>query len=144
MVSAMASHITSLTIVYPGVIQAQIKALRHWTFWWEFTGDRGIPRTMACNAENISIWWRHHDSIYHSPLKLFPVCSIVLQLVVLYEPGSIITTWRCRKTFKPMGTQISLKAVLPLPERITIASDVVVLIHTVYPKKYAHGFVVLC
>ena len=22
--------------------------------------DRWIPRTKACNAENVSIWWRHH------------------------------------------------------------------------------------
>ena len=27
----------------------------------EFTGDRWIPAQMASNAENISIWWRHHE-----------------------------------------------------------------------------------
>ena len=26
----------------------------------EFTGDWWIPRKRASNAENVSIWWRHH------------------------------------------------------------------------------------
>ena len=45
----MASPITSVTIVYSTVIQAQIKenikALRHWPLSGKFTGDRWIPRT---------------------------------------------------------------------------------------------------
>ena len=49
MMSPMTSQITSLTIVYSTVIQAQIKenikALRHWPLWGEFTGDRWIPCT---------------------------------------------------------------------------------------------------
>ena len=44
-------------------IQAQIKEIikipRRWPLW-EFTGDRW----MASNAENFSIWWRHHDIHY--------------------------------------------------------------------------------
>ena len=46
---AMASQITSLTIVYSTVYQAQInenmKAPRHWPFCGEFTSERWIPRT---------------------------------------------------------------------------------------------------
>ena len=46
---AKASQITSLTIVYSTVYQAQIeeniKALRHWPLWGEFTGVRWIPHT---------------------------------------------------------------------------------------------------
>ena len=46
-------------------IQAQIneniKAPRHWPLLGEFTGDRRIPPQRASNAENVSIWWRHHD-----------------------------------------------------------------------------------
>ena len=61
---AMASQITSLTIVYSPFIQAQIKenikAPRHWPLCRKFTGDRWIPRTNDSNAENVSIWWRHH------------------------------------------------------------------------------------
>ena len=56
----MASQITSLTIVSQPFIQAQIKknikALRHWPL--SVTGE--FPAQMASNAENVSIWWRHH------------------------------------------------------------------------------------
>ena len=46
---AMASQITSLTIVYStvysGVDQRNTKAPRHWPLWGESTSDRWIPRT---------------------------------------------------------------------------------------------------
>ena len=38
-------------------IKENIKAPRHWPLCGEFTGDRWIPRS---DAENASIWWRHH------------------------------------------------------------------------------------
>ena len=48
---AMTYQITSLTIVYSAVYsstdQRNIKALRHWPLWGEFTGDRWIPRTKS-------------------------------------------------------------------------------------------------
>ena len=47
--STMASQIINLTIVYPTVIQAQIKenikTPRHWPLWGGFTSDQWIPRT---------------------------------------------------------------------------------------------------
>ena len=59
-----ASQITSLTIVFSTFIQTQIKenieAPRHWPLWGEFTGTGEFPAQMARNAENVSIWWRHH------------------------------------------------------------------------------------
>ena len=62
---AMASQITSLKIFPQPFIQAQIKenikAPRHWPLCEEFTGDRWIPEQMDSNAENVSIWWRHHE-----------------------------------------------------------------------------------
>ena len=44
---AIASQTTSLTIVFSAIYSGaeNIKALRHWTLWGEFTGDRWIPRT---------------------------------------------------------------------------------------------------
>ena len=46
---AIASQITSLTIVYSTVYsyadQRNIKAPRHWPLYGEFTGDRWIPGT---------------------------------------------------------------------------------------------------
>ena len=49
--SAIASQITSITIVYSTVYQAQIKedikAARHWSLCGEFTGDKGpVTRKM--------------------------------------------------------------------------------------------------
>ena len=46
---AMASQITSLTIIYSTVfiqkqIKENIKAPHHWPLCGEFTGDRWIPR----------------------------------------------------------------------------------------------------
>ena len=63
--SAMVSQITSLTIVHSTFIQAHIKenikALRHWPLWGEFTVTGEFPVQKASNAENVSIWWRHND-----------------------------------------------------------------------------------
>ena len=42
-------------------IKDNIKGPRPWLLCGEFTGDRWIPRTIGTNAENVSIWWRHHD-----------------------------------------------------------------------------------
>ena len=57
--SAMASQITSLTIVYLVVYPGRdekIKAPRHWPLWGEFTGHTGeFPAPGARNAENVSI-----------------------------------------------------------------------------------------
>ena len=52
-------------------IQAQIKfnikAPRHWPLRGEITGE--FPAQRANNAENDSIWWRHHGA-----------CRIILSL----------------------------------------------------------------
>ena len=40
-------------------VHARIKAPRHRPLWGGSTG--GFPLQMASNAENVSIWWRHHD-----------------------------------------------------------------------------------
>ena len=69
---AMASQITSLTIVYSTVIQAQIKenikAPRHWPLWGNSPVTGEFPAQRASNAENVSIWWRHH--VIHEHLYL--------------------------------------------------------------------------
>ena len=63
---AMASLITSLTIVYSFVYsdadQRNIKAPRHWPLCGEFTGTGEFPAQTASNEANVSIWWRHHGS----------------------------------------------------------------------------------
>ena len=65
--TTMVSQITSLTI--QPFIQAQIKenikAPRHWPLCVEFTGTGEFPAQMVNNAENVSIWWRHHELSTH-------------------------------------------------------------------------------
>ena len=68
--STMASQITTASRVFTQpFVQAQIKenikAPHRWPLWGEFTDDRWIPRTKASNAENASIWWRHHVMLQH-------------------------------------------------------------------------------
>ena len=68
-------------------IKENIKAPRHWPLWRESTGDRWIPPERSSNAENVFIWWRHHDvfswkyqsSEIPSPFKTtcYPVSNIV-------------------------------------------------------------------
>ena len=43
-------------------IKVNIKALRHWHLCGEFIGTSEFPAQMASNAENVSIWWRHHGN----------------------------------------------------------------------------------
>ena len=61
---SMGSQITSLPLFTEPFIWAQIKenikAPRHWPLCGEFTGPGEFPAQMASNAENVSIWWRHH------------------------------------------------------------------------------------
>ena len=78
--SAMASLITSLTIVYSTVYwdadQKKNKAPRHWPLCGEFTGHRWIPAQRASNPENVSIWWRHHVLYELQPRKRHRVNSM--------------------------------------------------------------------
>ena len=64
--TTMASQITRLTVVYSIVYRAQIKenikAPRYCPLCGEFTGTGEFPAQRASNAENVSIWWRHHVS----------------------------------------------------------------------------------
>ena len=54
-------------------IKENILALRHWPLCGEFTGTGKFPAQMASDAENVSIWWRHHVVmfIYYSSDKGF-------------------------------------------------------------------------
>ena len=41
-------------------MKENIKAPRHWPLFGESTGTAAFPAERASNAENVSIWWRHH------------------------------------------------------------------------------------
>ena len=63
---AIASQITSLTIVYSTVYsdadQRKHQSSASLAFVRVIHRERWIPAQMASNAENASIWWRHHAS----------------------------------------------------------------------------------
>ena len=47
-------------------IKENIKAPRHWPLCREFPGTGEFPAQRVSYAENISIWWRHHEhDVYH-------------------------------------------------------------------------------
>ena len=62
-----ASPITSLTvvysIVYSGADQRKYQSSASLAFVRGIHRDRWSPAQRASNAENVSIWWRHHASI---------------------------------------------------------------------------------
>ena len=59
--SAMASQITSLTIVYSTVYSGVDQRKHQSSASLAFVPVIGeFPAQMASNAENVSIWWRHH------------------------------------------------------------------------------------
>ena len=71
-------------------IKENIKAPRHRPLWGEITGRRWIPRTQrASNAENVSIWWRHHVSPCLSPTNMF-----TSSLTCLGNLGATFRRWR--------------------------------------------------
>ena len=61
--STMASQITSLTILYSTVRKSKKISKLRVTGLYEgnspVTGE--FPTQKSSNAENVSIWWRHHE-----------------------------------------------------------------------------------
>ena len=70
--SLIASQIPSLTIVYSTVNsdadQRKHQSSRHWLCVGNSPMTAEFPAQRASNAENISIWWRHHDMQLHVPV----------------------------------------------------------------------------
>ena len=66
MMSAMASQITGVSIVYSnirsGANKKNSKAPRHWPLWGDSPVTGELPAWRASNSENVSIWWRHHHT----------------------------------------------------------------------------------
>ena len=66
--TTIASQITSLTVVY-STVYSDVDQRKHQSSA-PLALDRWIPRTKASYAENVSIWWRHHD-IFQTLMRLF-------------------------------------------------------------------------
>ena len=63
----MAYQITSLTIVYSTVYSGTSKKTSQLRVTGLCAGNSPVtgefPAQMACNADSVSIWWRHHGRI---------------------------------------------------------------------------------
>ena len=64
---AIASQITSLTIVYSTVYSEADQRKHQSSASLAFL--RKFPAQMASNAENVAIWWRHHVGRDHGAVK---------------------------------------------------------------------------
>ena len=102
--SAMSSLITSLTIVYSTVYwrrRSKNTSKLHVTGLCE--GNSPVtdefPAQRASNAENVSIWWRHHDqcvsnsvaSFWHKPIYMSDLNS---RRIPLFHKWVINAKWR--------------------------------------------------
>ena len=85
---AIASQITSLTVVYSTVYwdadQRKHQSSASLAFvWGNSPGTGEFPAQMASNAENISIWWRHHvDDITTTKRRAYFMVYTVLAVVI--------------------------------------------------------------
>ena len=56
----LSNHQFAVCLIVYSNADKKIKSPRHWPLWGLSTGERWIPSQITNNAENISIWWRHH------------------------------------------------------------------------------------
>ena len=78
---AIASLITSLTIVY-STVYSDADQRKHQSSASLVPGE--FPTQMASNAENVSIWWRHHDSSHTAAMSLCILSAFAFVDVVLH------------------------------------------------------------
>ena len=80
----MASQITGVTIVYPnicsGADQRKHQSSVSLAFVWGIHRSRVNSPQRTSNAENVSIWWRHHDSNKNEYSTLKP-CALAPSLL---------------------------------------------------------------
>ena len=96
----MASHITSLTIVYSTVYSGAYRRKHQSTASLAFVrgihrGTGEFPAQMASNAENVSIWWRHHDNvaILSSSHHCCPFFNHVYSIIHFWSLNSLLRPW---------------------------------------------------
>ena len=83
--NTMASQITSLTVVYSTVYwdadQRKYQSYASLAFVWGLHRAGEFPAQRASNAENVSIWWRHHDKQWYDAMKLDKFDSYILLIL---------------------------------------------------------------
>ena len=92
-----ASQITSLAIVYSAVHSGGDQRKHQSSASLAFV--RGIPAQRASNAENVSIWWRHHvQGVY---------CEYFGNKITI-EPVITGTQWTLKRVGFVFGSSVSL------------------------------------
>ena len=67
-----------------------MKAPRHMPLCEEFTDDRwAIPAQRASNAENVSIWWRHHGNSFSFHRLLFRTLTEATKYTYLADTAKL-------------------------------------------------------
>ena len=95
MMSAMASQITSL-FDHPFVHGADRRKYQSSTSLASVRGSVGFPSQMASNAENDSIWWRHHE--YHLKFIFVRSCKILEAWFFLFKVFQVAVKCRLDST----------------------------------------------
>ena len=74
---AMASQITGVSVVYSTVCsgaEQKKSKFRVTGLWGEFTGE--FPAQKASKAQNVSIWWRHHETAIDGTVQKYLAMSL--------------------------------------------------------------------
>ena len=93
-------HDCLLKRLFKAQIKDNIKAPRHWHECGNLSVTGEFPAQSACNKENVSIWWRHHDlEPYQYRDRHFSECrkwtwNLHVQLIWLL-PGFLHHTLKC-------------------------------------------------
>ena len=99
----IASEMTRLAIVcspvYSGADQRKDQNSASLAFVRGIPRCRWIPRTMASNADNYSIWWCHHD-LTHWPWQIW-IWNILVSDILNIPCGNSIGWVQCIYTMKP-------------------------------------------
>ena len=107
-ISAMAFQITSLTIVnstvYSGADQRKHQSSASLAFYAgnsPVTGE--FPAQKVPNAENVSIWWRHHGMSLHASLGARSMSGDVQISLVLLPGRSALVTLKFMQVLGCLG-----------------------------------------
>ena len=92
MMGAIASEITSLTIAYSTVYSDADQRKHQSSASLAFIRTGEFPAQMASNAENASIWWRHHEWYVDHIAGLVQDCIFCSALAVLCLTSDILCT----------------------------------------------------
>ena len=100
---AIASQITSLTIVYSTVYPKKTSKLRVTGICeGNSPGTGEFPAQMASNAENVSVWWRHHGIAAQW-------CNMALEIWVTFSSDNGLSPVRRQAIIWTMSDILSIK-----------------------------------